>query len=116
MPPRKSPSPHHQTSHFDIAIVKFQKPKEFIAALQQAKMALKPLTLTTASPRMGEGVVAMGFPLGQDLPKISGGVIAGNQEVDGNICIQSTAPISPGNFEKADQRSTNWGTSGDQTG
>jgi len=29
--------------------------------------------------------------------KISKGNIAGNEEVNGNICIQSTAPISPGN-------------------
>jgi len=46
---------------------------------------------------MGSEAVALGFPLGQNLLKISKGVVAGNQEVEGNICIQSTAPISPGN-------------------
>lgn len=49
------------------------------------------------TPHMGTEVVALGFPLGQNLLKISKGVVAGNQEVEGNICIQSTAPISPGN-------------------
>jgi len=39
----------------------------------------------------------LGFPLGSDSLKISKGNIAGNEDVDGNICIQSTAPISPGN-------------------
>merc|ERR1719161_664619 len=31
-----------------------------------------------------------------DSLKISAGVVAGNEEVQGNVCIQSTAPISPG--------------------
>lgn len=46
---------------------------------------------------MGEDVLALGFPLGQNTLKISKGNIAGNEEVDENLCIQSTAPISPGN-------------------
>lgn len=45
---------------------------------------------------MGLPVVALGFPLGMDSLKISAGVVAGNEEVQGNVCIQSTAPISPG--------------------
>ena len=84
--------------HFDIAILKLEKPKEFLGALQSKQMKLFPLTLRSKqTPPMGTEVVAMGFPLGQNLLKISKGVVAGNQEVEGNICIQSTAPISPGN-------------------
>ena len=29
------------------------------------------------------------FPLGMDSLKISAGVVAGNEEVQGNVCIQS---------------------------
>merc|ERR1719482_1278361 len=57
---------------------------------------LKALKIASDVLPMGEDVVAMGFPLGQDALKISKGNVAGNEEVDGNICIQSTAPISPG--------------------
>ncbi|CAE7873751.1 Gyc88E [Symbiodinium necroappetens] len=46
---------------------------------------------------MGQDVVALGFPLGQNSLKISKGNVAGNEFVNSNLCIQSTAPISPGN-------------------
>merc|ERR1719261_1190646 len=59
-------------------------------------MKLEKLVLSERVANMGEDVVALGFPLGQTNLKISAGVIAGNEEVDSNICIQSTAPISPG--------------------
>merc|ERR1719473_2342759 len=59
-------------------------------------MKLEKLALSDRVTNMGEEVVALGFPLGQSNLKISNGVIAGNEEVDENICIQSTAPISPG--------------------
>eukprot|EP00927_Polykrikos_kofoidii_P032257 TRINITY_DN2753_c0_g1_i1.p1 TRINITY_DN2753_c0_g1~~TRINITY_DN2753_c0_g1_i1.p1 ORF type:complete len:615 (+),score=88.76 TRINITY_DN2753_c0_g1_i1:74-1918(+) len=81
---------------FDIAFVVLQKPEAFMAVLRAQNISLQALNLTTRVPRMGEDVVALGFPLGQDSLKISKGNIAGNEEVNGNICIQSTAPISPG--------------------
>ena len=59
-------------------------------------MDLKPLPISDTVPTMGLPVVALGFPLGMNSLKISSGVVAGNEEVEGLICIQSTAPISPG--------------------
>jgi S1-C subfamily serine protease len=82
---------------FDLALVVLKEPKAFAEALEKRKIGLKALELAQKVPKMGDNVVAMGFPLGQDSLKISKGNIAGNEEVNGNICIQSTAPISPGN-------------------
>merc|ERR1719446_1254314 len=65
--------------------------------MKERNINIQSLALSTGVLKMGEDVVALGFPLGQDALKISKGNIAGNEEVDGNICIQSTAPISPGN-------------------
>eukprot|EP00392_Amoebophrya_sp_AT5.2_P000828 g829.t1 len=83
----------------DVAVLKFKDPAKFKKALGDVSppLELLPLKFAEKTPSMGEKVLAIGFPLGQNLPKISGGEVSGNQEVDGNICIQSTAPISPGN-------------------
>merc|ERR1719446_504243 len=64
--------------------------------MKERNINIQSLALSTGVLKMGEDVVALGFPLGQDALKISKGNFAGNEEVDGNICIQSTAPISPG--------------------
>mmetsp|Transcript_74182 Transcript_74182/g.197823 ORF Transcript_74182/g.197823 Transcript_74182/m.197823 type:complete len:588 (+) Transcript_74182:110-1873(+) len=82
---------------FDLALLKFSKPAQFLAALKEQNIELKALKLATKPAAMGAEIVALGFPLGQQTMKISKGVIAGNQEVNGNLCIQSTAAISPGN-------------------
>jgi len=82
---------------FDLALVVLKDPKAFAEAMEKRKISLRALDLAQKVPKMGDDVVAMGFPLGQDSLKISKGNIAGNEEVNGNICIQSTAPISPGN-------------------
>jgi len=84
-------------SKFDLAVLVLKHPEEFKQAMASQDIELQPLKLSDSVTRMGEDVVALGFPLGQDSLKISKGNIAGNEEVDGNICIQSTAPISPGN-------------------
>eukprot|EP00927_Polykrikos_kofoidii_P032258 TRINITY_DN2753_c0_g2_i1.p1 TRINITY_DN2753_c0_g2~~TRINITY_DN2753_c0_g2_i1.p1 ORF type:complete len:610 (+),score=89.98 TRINITY_DN2753_c0_g2_i1:97-1926(+) len=81
---------------FDIAFVVLRQPEAFMTVLRTQNLSLEALNLTTRVPGMGEDVVALGFPLGQESLKISKGNIAGNEEVNGNICIQSTAPISPG--------------------
>lgn len=84
-------------SKFDLAILALQEPAAFLQALASRNITLEPLRLASGAVAMGEDVVALGFPLGQDALKISKGNIAGNEDVNGNICIQSTAPISPGN-------------------
>jgi serine protease Do len=83
-------------SKFDLALLVLRNPKEFTDTMKKKGIELKALKLAENVLPMGEDVVAMGFPLGQDALKISKGNFAGNEEVDGNICIQSTAPISPG--------------------
>jgi S1-C subfamily serine protease len=83
-------------SKFDVALLVLRQPDKFSAALDERNITLRALKLARGIQPMGADVVALGFPLGQDALKISKGNIAGNEEVDGNICIQSTAPISPG--------------------
>jgi len=84
-------------SKFDLALLVLRDPKKFTETMKSKGIELKALHIANDVLPMGEDVVAMGFPLGQDALKISKGNFAGNEEVDGNICIQSTAPISPGN-------------------
>jgi len=84
-------------SKFDLALIVLRKPDEFKKAMAAHKIKLEALKMAEKLSPMGADVVALGFPLGQDSLKISKGNIAGNEEVNGNTCIQSTAPISPGN-------------------
>jgi len=80
-----------------LALMVLKDPDTFHKALAERDIKLQPLKLADGSVAMGDDVVAMGFPLGQNSLKISKGNIAGFEQVNGNICIQSTAPISPGN-------------------
>lgn len=82
---------------FDLALLVLQDVDGFTRGLGTRNITLEPLKLADGVAAMGMDVVALGFPLGQDALKISKGNVAGNEDVDGNICIQSTAPISPGN-------------------
>eukprot|EP00747_Dinoflagellata_sp_TGD_P211900 gnl/TRDRNA2_/TRDRNA2_85068_c0_seq1.p1 gnl/TRDRNA2_/TRDRNA2_85068_c0~~gnl/TRDRNA2_/TRDRNA2_85068_c0_seq1.p1 ORF type:complete len:604 (+),score=126.42 gnl/TRDRNA2_/TRDRNA2_85068_c0_seq1:170-1981(+) len=83
-------------SKFDLALLVLKRPDQFQKAMNDQGIQLKRLPISEGAASMGEAVVALGFPLGQDSLKISMGNVAGNEDVDGNICIQSTAPISPG--------------------
>jgi len=84
------------TQKFDMALLVLKQKDEFVQELASANMALRALPISDTVPTMGLPVVALGFPLGMNSLKISSGVVAGNEEVEGLICIQSTAPISPG--------------------
>jgi S1-C subfamily serine protease len=84
------------TQKFDMALLVLKQKDMFIQELADASMELRPLPISDTVPTMGLPVIAMGFPLGMNSLKISSGVVAGNEEVEGLICIQSTAPISPG--------------------
>jgi S1-C subfamily serine protease len=84
-------------SKFDLSLLVLRQPEEFKKAMAKRNIKLEALKLSDKLAPMGADVVALGFPLGQDALKISKGNIAGNEEVNDNICIQSTAPISPGN-------------------
>ncbi|CAJ1440609.1 unnamed protein product [Effrenium voratum] len=69
----------------------------FKQTLAKAGISVQALALSSKVAEMGQDVVALGFPLGQNSLKISKGNVAGNEIVNSNLCIQSTAPISPGN-------------------
>merc|ERR1719387_330745 len=84
------------TQKFDMALLVLKQKDQFVQELAEASMELQPLPISDTVPTMGLPVVALGFPLGMNSLKISSGVVAGNEEVEGLICIQSTAPISPG--------------------
>lgn len=81
---------------YDVALLVLRDPDKFSKAMSDQNITLEALKLSSDVTFMGQDVVALGFPLGQDALKISKGNIAGNEEVNENICIQSTAPISPG--------------------
>mmetsp|Transcript_25464 Transcript_25464/g.52949 ORF Transcript_25464/g.52949 Transcript_25464/m.52949 type:complete len:616 (-) Transcript_25464:40-1887(-) len=82
---------------FDLALLTLKDDQGFKATLRKAHLEVQPLILSQHVAEMGEDVVALGFPLGQNSLKISKGNVAGNEIVSNNLCIQSTAPISPGN-------------------
>jgi S1-C subfamily serine protease len=84
-------------SKFDLSLLVLRKPEDFMQAMSKRNIKLEVLKMAEKLAPMGSDVVALGFPLGQDTLKISKGNVAGNEEVNDNICIQSTAPISPGN-------------------
>mmetsp|Transcript_33877 Transcript_33877/g.88158 ORF Transcript_33877/g.88158 Transcript_33877/m.88158 type:complete len:953 (-) Transcript_33877:119-2977(-) len=82
---------------FDLAVLKLVDPHSLLAELSTNNFTLSALPLAEHMPTMGDEVVALGFPLGQETMKISQGVISGHENVNGNLCLQSTAAISPGN-------------------
>eukprot|EP00933_Yihiella_yeosuensis_P049372 TRINITY_DN461_c0_g1_i1.p1 TRINITY_DN461_c0_g1~~TRINITY_DN461_c0_g1_i1.p1 ORF type:complete len:605 (+),score=166.79 TRINITY_DN461_c0_g1_i1:98-1912(+) len=82
---------------FDLSLLVLRNDSEFKTAMASKGITPTALPLSEKVAQMGEDVVALGFPLGQNSLKISKGNVAGNQIVNGNLCIQSTAPISPGN-------------------
>eukprot|EP00933_Yihiella_yeosuensis_P049373 TRINITY_DN461_c0_g2_i1.p1 TRINITY_DN461_c0_g2~~TRINITY_DN461_c0_g2_i1.p1 ORF type:complete len:602 (+),score=129.57 TRINITY_DN461_c0_g2_i1:112-1917(+) len=83
--------------HFDLALLVLRNESAFLEAMASRDVTPQALTLSEKVAQMGDDAVALGFPLGQNSLKISKGNVAGSQVVNGNLCIQSTAPISPGN-------------------
>ena len=47
--------------------------------------------------KRGDSVFALGYPLGQETLKITQGVVSGYQELNGEVFLQVTAPLNPGN-------------------
>jgi len=81
---------------FDLAIVRLKDPARFRRALAATNASLQTLSVAQQTVNLGLEVTAVGFPLGSSSLKLSRGVISGTEEVDGAVCFQSTAPISPG--------------------
>jgi len=81
---------------FDLAIVQLKEPSKFWAALKHHNGTMHALPVRPSTVNLGLEVAAVGFPLGSSSLKLSRGIISGTEMVDGTICYQSTAPISPG--------------------
>jgi len=81
---------------FDLAVVQLKEPKKFWEALAKANGTMHALPIRPNAVSLGLEVAAVGFPLGSSSLKLSRGIISGTEMVDGTICYQSTAPISPG--------------------
>ncbi len=47
--------------------------------------------------KRGESIMALGYPLGQETLKITQGVVSGFQDLDGEVFLQVTAALNPGN-------------------
>jgi len=81
---------------FDLAVVQLKEPKKFWEALEKHNGTMHSLPIRPSTVSLGLEVAAVGFPLGSSSLKLSRGIISGTEMVDGTICYQSTAPISPG--------------------
>lgn len=81
---------------FDLAVVQLKEPKKFWEALKKHNGTMHALPVRPSTVNLGLEVAAVGFPLGSSSLKLSRGIISGTEMVDGTICYQSTAPISPG--------------------
>ena len=75
----------------DLGLIKIKDLKEF---KQKFGKELKPLTLGNSDKiTLGEKVLALGYPLGEDKLKRTSGIISGIQDSS----IQTDTPINPGN-------------------
>uniref|UniRef100_A0A7S4SXG7 Serine protease n=1 Tax=Alexandrium monilatum TaxID=311494 RepID=A0A7S4SXG7_9DINO len=81
----------------DLAVVKLRDPGPFLEYLQHLNLTLRALAVRDHDEVMGQTVAAVGFPLGSTTLKLSTGVIAGTESLEGKTVFQCTAPISPGN-------------------
>lgn len=84
----------------DVALLRFASPSNVLKLLEEGGVSLQALPLSSATPALGQDVVAAGFPLGQTSLKLSMGVVSGVEHVSfhyKNLAIQSTAIISSGN-------------------
>mmetsp|Transcript_46457 Transcript_46457/g.92235 ORF Transcript_46457/g.92235 Transcript_46457/m.92235 type:complete len:803 (-) Transcript_46457:85-2493(-) len=81
---------------FDLAIIRLKDPTGFWKSLRSMNTSVQALTVRETPLNLGMEVAAVGFPLGSSSLKLSRGVISGTEDVEGAMCYQSTAPISPG--------------------
>lgn len=83
---------------FDIAVVQIHDEdiQEFDAKIGKHNVTTQALPIFEGSLSLDLPVVAVGFPLGSQTLKLSRGEISGTEDLDGIICYQTTAPISPG--------------------
>jgi len=81
----------------DIALVELESAKEHRAMRKDVGFELPTIKLFKGKAKVGEPVMTMGFPLGQNSVKVSKGVLSGHEKVGDFMAYQQTAPISPGN-------------------
>jgi S1-C subfamily serine protease len=81
---------------FDLAVLQLKQPHKLREALVQNNGTMNALHVRPSKVSLGLEVAAVGFPLGSSSLKLSRGIISGTEMVDGTICFQTTAAISPG--------------------
>jgi len=81
----------------DIALVELESEAEHKHMTQVVGRELPVIKLFRGKAKVGETVMTMGFPLGQNSVKVSKGVLSGHEKVGDFMAYQQTAPISPGN-------------------
>jgi len=84
------------TSYDVIKVLGYSEARD-IAILQTSCTASDPLKIRTSSVKTGETVYAIGSSLGLEGSLSDGLISSAEREVEGNIYIQTTAPISSGN-------------------
>lgn len=104
--------PVHVNHDWDIAVVRLHKeevPKLAQNLADKGQGELPVVELYDGPFTSGMEVVAAGYPLGSPTCAITMGIVSGMEQVSGSTCVQSTAPISPGNsggplFKKGTQQ------------
>jgi S1-C subfamily serine protease len=81
----------------DIALVSLVSAEEYKLMKDQVGFDLPVVKLQETPPKLGQEVVAMGYPLGVTSVKITKGVLSGHEQVSQLLAYQQSAPISPGN-------------------
>lgn len=92
---------------FDLTVIAIY-PERDIALLQlspaaksrfQELLKQMPYLPLGSSDRVKRGapVSALGYPLGQETLKVTQGVVSGYQDLEGEVFLQVTAPLNPGN-------------------
>jgi len=81
----------------DLAIVQLSDPQRFQNYIRQTEHTLHYLPVRDVPVYLGMPVLAMGFPLSVESPKMTPGIISGTEDGNGRLSLQTNAPISPGN-------------------
>jgi S1-C subfamily serine protease len=81
----------------DIAMVELASKEEVMRMQKDVGFALPAIKLHTGKSSLGQEVITMGFPLGQNSVKLTKGVLSGHEKVGDFMAFQQTGSISPGN-------------------
>jgi len=81
----------------DIAMVELVNKDEVKRCEKEVGFKLPVINLFQGKASLGQEVITMGFPLGQNSVKLTKGVLSGHEKVGDFMAYQQTGSISPGN-------------------